>query len=178
MSRTISLIQRVQIASPCTASWDQMQGDDKSRFCAQCKLNVYNLSAMTEDEAERLIIEKEGRLCARIYRRRDGTVLTRDCPVGLAAVQRRMIAHGLRVASAIACVLGALAYAIGQDPSREDNLSGASGPQMTAFAKANVVVKRWMTTDAPTYIRMGKPQWEAGAMVVSPRDEQSNSADH
>src|SRR5205814_4285456 len=84
-----SLVQQVQIASPCTASWDGMTGDDRSRFCGQCKLNVYNLSAMTEAEGEALIIEKEGKLCARIYRRYDGTVLTKDCPVGLRAVRRR-----------------------------------------------------------------------------------------
>jgi hypothetical protein len=34
-------------------------------------------------EAERLVVEKEGRLCVRFHRRADGTVLTRDCPVGL-----------------------------------------------------------------------------------------------
>ena len=41
---------RLTIASPCTASWDDMEGDDKVRFCGECELNVYNLSAMTEGE--------------------------------------------------------------------------------------------------------------------------------
>jgi len=35
MNRTISLVQQVQIASPCTAKWDEMIGDDRSRFSAR-----------------------------------------------------------------------------------------------------------------------------------------------
>jgi len=45
---------------------------------------VFNLSAMTRGEAERLVQNKgEGRLCVRFFRRADGTLLTEDCPVGL-----------------------------------------------------------------------------------------------
>jgi len=75
---------RLTIASPCPASWDDMEGDDRVRFCPECELNVYNLSAMTEEKALKLVEEREGRLCVRLYQRRDGTVLTTDCPVGTA----------------------------------------------------------------------------------------------
>ncbi len=34
--------------------------------------------------------EREGELCVRFYRRADGTMLTADCPRGLAAVRLRM----------------------------------------------------------------------------------------
>jgi hypothetical protein len=74
---------QLTIASPCPASWDDMEGDDRVRFCGECELNVYNLSAMTESEALKLIAEREGRVCVRMYKREDGTVMTRDCPVGL-----------------------------------------------------------------------------------------------
>jgi hypothetical protein len=60
------------------------------RFCGECKLNVYNLSGMTRAEAEDLLAASEGRLCVRFYKRSDGTVLTRDCPVGWAAIKRRV----------------------------------------------------------------------------------------
>lgn len=83
-----SPLNNIKIASPCSADWNAMIGDNKKRFCGECKLNVYNLSGMTKDEAENLIIEKEGRLCVRFYRRSDGTVLTQDCPVGWAKVKR------------------------------------------------------------------------------------------
>ena len=72
----------LRIASPCRAPWDNMDGDDRVRFCRECNRNVYNLSAMTKREARRVVTEREGRLCVRFYQRRDGTVLTSDCPVG------------------------------------------------------------------------------------------------
>jgi len=78
------------IASPCSADWDEMSGDDKVRFCNQCKINVYNLSSLTIVQAEELIVKSEGRFCAKLYRRMDGTIITRDCPVGLRAVRRRV----------------------------------------------------------------------------------------
>ena len=73
----------IGIAAPCSASWDDMKGDDRQRFCRDCKMNVYNLSGMTRQEAEDLVASHETRLCVRFFRRSDGTVLTRDCPVGL-----------------------------------------------------------------------------------------------
>ena len=73
---------QLRIASPCKAPWDEMHGDARVRFCRECEQSVYNLSAMTEMEARRLVAEREGRLCVRFYRRRDGTVLTSDCSIG------------------------------------------------------------------------------------------------
>jgi hypothetical protein len=73
---------KLRIASPCSVAWDSMVGDAQVRFCGSCQKHVYNLSAMTLDEARALIAEREGRLCARVYQRADGTVLTADCPVG------------------------------------------------------------------------------------------------
>jgi len=67
-----------------------MEGDERVRFCSQCKLNVFNLSSMSRREAEALVRSKEGRLCIRFYRRSDGTILTDNCPVGLRAARRRV----------------------------------------------------------------------------------------
>ncbi|HWW74152.1 MAG TPA: hypothetical protein VNZ44_02080, partial [Pyrinomonadaceae bacterium] len=68
-----------------------------------CELHVYNLSGMTRREAEALVANTEGRLCVRFYRRDDGTILTRNCPVGFAALKRRVS----RVAGAtLSAVLG------------------------------------------------------------------------
>ena len=50
-------INVIDIATPCPATWDDMQGDERARFCSQCQLNVYNPEAMTRDEAEQLITE-------------------------------------------------------------------------------------------------------------------------
>lgn len=88
MATRSKLLSHVQVAAPCNASWNDMQGTDRIRFCNECKLNVYNLSAMSAKEAEKLIIEKEGKLCARFFRRTDGTILTENCPVGLRNLRR------------------------------------------------------------------------------------------
>lgn len=65
-----------------------MVGDDRSRFCGRCESRVYDFSGMTRAEIERLLEEKEGGVCARMYRRSDGTILTRDCPIGVARARR------------------------------------------------------------------------------------------
>jgi hypothetical protein len=78
-----------------------MVGTERVRFCGQCSLNVYNLSAMTKRDAERLIAETEGRLCVRYYRRADGTILTKNCPVGLRALKRRLSRIATVTASAV-----------------------------------------------------------------------------
>jgi hypothetical protein len=31
--------------------WAEMAGDDRSRFCKDCKLNVYNIAAMEKAQA-------------------------------------------------------------------------------------------------------------------------------
>ena len=101
MSRFNSPVNNIRIAAPCAADWDRMIGNDRTRFCAQCNLNVYNLSGMTRTEAETLIAQSEGRLCVRFYRRRDGSILTENCPVGLRALRRRLSAVARAAASAV-----------------------------------------------------------------------------
>jgi hypothetical protein len=82
-------LEQVKVAAPCPADWERMVGDERVRYCNQCSLHVYNLSGMTRREAEGLVTSAEGRLCVRFYRRPDGTILTRNCPVGLSALKRR-----------------------------------------------------------------------------------------
>ena len=82
-----------------------MLGSDRKRFCGECKLNVYNLSGMTKAEAENLLLNSEGRLCVRFYKRADGSVLTKDCPVGWQAIKRRV---SRMAAAAFALLIGLL----------------------------------------------------------------------
>ncbi len=82
-------IANLQVAAPCHVSWDGMAGDERVRHCTLCSLNVYNFAEMTGDEVRELLERTEGRVCGRLYRRADGTVLTRDCPTGLRALRRR-----------------------------------------------------------------------------------------
>jgi hypothetical protein len=82
MSKPNRRLDSLHLANPCPVSWQKMTGDDRTRFCPQCQLHVYNLSAMTKQEAESFLQEKEGRTCLRFFRRADGTIMTQDCPVG------------------------------------------------------------------------------------------------
>src|SRR5712672_498387 len=90
MARFRNKLDHVRVAAPCTSDWDQMIGSKRVRFCGQCSLNVYNLSSMTRSDAEALIARTEGRLCVRFYRRSDGSIITKDCPVGLRAIRDRV----------------------------------------------------------------------------------------
>ncbi len=67
MSSFTSPLNSIKVASPCSADWEAMIGNDRKRFCGQCKLNVYNLSGMARKEAEGLLMNSEGRVCARFF---------------------------------------------------------------------------------------------------------------
>ena len=109
---SLPVLEQVRVATPCHASWEEMKGDDQVRFCSQCSLNVYNLSEMKRGEAEAFIAKSEGRVCIRLYRRDDGTVITKDCPVGRRALHRQVLAIVGGVLAAMFMVgTGALASA-------------------------------------------------------------------
>jgi hypothetical protein len=112
-------VDDLRIASPCSASWDDMVGDDKRRFCDACGQSVYNASALTRAELEVLLGSHAYQPCLRMYRREDGTVMTADCPVGKRRVRLKQVA-------AVACggVLAGIAVAMVahelQKPKLED----------------------------------------------------------
>src|SRR5690349_4952314 len=68
----------IEVQKPCPADWEAMSGGATTRFCAHCQKNVYNFSAMTRDEAQNLICESAGHLCARFTRSETGDVITLD----------------------------------------------------------------------------------------------------
>ena len=124
-------LEAITIASPCQASWDAMQGDAKVRFCSLCQLNVYNLSGMTRAEADGLIQRTEGKICVRLYKRTDGTVITEDCPVGVRAL--RYVRRKVSVATAsLAAFLGLGATAGCPDQAAQGRMVAPVGPGVTA----------------------------------------------
>ena len=104
-------VDQLQLASPCAAKWKDMRGDDRTRLCLACEKNVYNLASMTRREIHALIVETEGQFCGRLYKRKDGTVLTADCPLGIRE-KVGLAAHRLSLTvflAAMAVVLAVLA---------------------------------------------------------------------
>jgi hypothetical protein len=106
MQKFTNPLNKIKIASPCGANWNEMRGDTRRRYCRECKLKVYNLSGMTRDEAESFLINSEGRVCLRIHRRADGTVITKDCPVGWARIKRKVSRTATAVFSFVATFFG------------------------------------------------------------------------
>lgn len=89
MMKFTSPLNDLKVASPCEESWDAMLGNERKRYCGKCELNVYNLSGMSAAEAENLLLNSEGRVCVRFFRRADGSIITQNCPVGWAKVKNR-----------------------------------------------------------------------------------------
>ena len=152
MARFTNRLDNIRIAAPCSADWDSMFGNERVRLCEQCHLNVYNLSEMSRVEAERLIDQAEGRLCVRFYRRRDGSIITQNCPVGLRAIKRRLS----RVATAVASFI----------------LSLMAGVGFYRFADKSVGFQPFIMGAMPQADRKRPlPLTEQGEMVVSPSSE-------
>lgn len=92
-----------------------MTGDEKMRACSLCAKNVYNISNMTRQEAEDLLLANEpGSVCVGYFRRSDGTIVTDDCPVGL-----RRLRNGCRwllrtAAAAVSLLLSANIFGVGK----------------------------------------------------------------
>jgi hypothetical protein len=110
-------LDNLSVATPCPKAWADMAGDDRVRFCDQCSLNVYNLAELTEKETQNLILSSGGRICGRLFRRADGTVLTKDCPVGLQALRKRI---SRKTAAVFATLLGLSSTIFAQHQSDKD----------------------------------------------------------
>jgi hypothetical protein len=166
-TRALPVLDRISIASPCTVSWDCMTGDEKSRHCAQCNLKVHNLSAMTRDEAEAFLASTiDAKVCARLYRRADGTVLTQDCPVGIAVIRLRARRFVARVAAAFGLV--ATAAAAGTEASRTE----CAGPIRLRALNPFAQLAEWIVPSPPAMPTAVNPsrrmQIEMGMRMVTP----------
>lgn len=146
MSKFDSPLNNIKIASPCPADWNEMYGDNQKRFCGDCKLNVYNLSGMTRDEAATLVTNAEGRLCVRYYQRADGTVITADCPVGWAKIKARTKVYATAVASMLVALFSGLLFV-----------------SMFSKNKSSTIGQLLIPFTTPT------PQMTMGAIAISPK---------
>ena len=146
-------LHRIDIASPCTASWDQMKGDERVRHCDDCNKNVFNLSAMTEAEAAALLADNHsGKLCVRFYRRQDGTVMTSDCSASPRAQVRKAWRKLPGMAGAAVLVLSAAGSAA-SEPAPVQVVTMGAPPASTVAAE--IPAKK--SAAVPPLPKMGKP---------------------
>jgi hypothetical protein len=161
----LSVLDSVRIAAPCPVAWESMTGDARVRHCDQCNLKVFNISDMTRDEADAFLRDAAGiraaggRVCAGFWRRGDGTILLKDCPVGLAKVRAALARKMSRIAAALALLVGAGAAVGGK--SEETRLKWRE--PFSAIARA-------LNPVAPFLGPMVRPQqrWLAGSIMIAP----------
>ncbi|MGC4088086.1 MAG: hypothetical protein QM756_09345 [Polyangiaceae bacterium] len=86
----------VDMASPCPLTWDELQGDEASRFCARCNKSVVNLALLTAEQGAAAVARGS---CVRLQFRADGSVVSADSKRGAGRT-------GLVLAASLAAALG------------------------------------------------------------------------
>lgn len=75
MSARKSKLDQLNVAQPCSASWEEMTGNHQKRFCSECSKHVFDFTQMTRQQIEAVTAIHQGNLCARITRREDGSMV-------------------------------------------------------------------------------------------------------
>ena len=173
MKTQIPLLADVRVASPCHASWDSMKGDEQARFCGLCRKNVYNVSEMTRQETESLLREKEGKLCVRYYQRADGTILTKNCPIGAAVVRRVLLTRAVSASALLVTVIALFGK----------NIAGAIASHTTGEPEfhveamvGKVAVEPKETIGDVAEIVLPKPEPTMGAVAYIPEQHRTKPA--
>ena len=145
-----------------------MAGDERVRHCAECNLNVYNLSAMTERQVLALIAESRGkRLCTRFYRRADGTILTQDCPWSFRAMKRKASRLGVAVLTALMSVT----VAMGRNKPRPATCECSQSQQKDSGIKLTVVDQHGFVIPQAEITLASKSNKETIAGITGPAGE-------
>jgi hypothetical protein len=164
------LVSQITIETPCLMDWDRMEGDDRVRYCASCNKHIYDLTAMTTEEAVSLIRTHQGELCGRLYRRPDGTFTTTDCGYDPALGGRPRQFHLRTIMAIIAGIAATLGLAKGwvQANARSPRVPGPRtmlvpgrivprGGWQTITGPASPPVKCFLVSD-PNTAQPGSPR--------------------
>jgi hypothetical protein len=141
----LPILDNLRVASPCKARWSEMTGDERVRECAACNKTVYNLSGMTRDEAQALLVEKNGKLCARYFQRADGTILTSDCTVGAGDRRKRLAILAGAAALAAGTAVAAMPDRVASVPLPSDHGIAGTHESIRTFSNAR------QADDAPPF---------------------------
>ena len=164
----LPVLDNIRVATPCRADWAQMTGDDRVRHCDDCSRDVFNLSGMTRDEAEALILEKAGQLCVRYVQRADGTILLKDdCEVGV--VRRRRNRRRAAVFAGAAAMLAGVGAALsGRTASPPEPEQVEIDPSTIRMGKYDGVVLPPVTPPPSPEAMEPPPRHTLGALAIEP----------
>jgi hypothetical protein len=132
-------LETLRVVSPCLEGWDRMTGDDRTRHCQRCEKNVFDVSQLSRDEAERLLKRTNGDLCVRLKRRPDGSIVTRVSDPVAPVVPIRLRRAGPVAGAALGLVLGVSGAAYAQEPI--ENQPVADKPAVVALASKDEVTQ-------------------------------------
>jgi hypothetical protein len=146
MAQKPSLLETVEVTSPCSQNWETMPGDDQQRLCAACDRNVFDLSVRTRTEAEFLLqTHANDRLCVRLRQAQDGTIVTRERNAQLDRFPIRLLSYGLAV-----CMLLASApfWVMRESPRHQP--SGSAAPTLRDIEPIRTVME-WLDPSPRTF---------------------------
>jgi hypothetical protein len=123
-----------------------MAGNDRARACDLCQLQVYDIQGLSNAEVRDLIAATEGRFRGRLVVRGDGTVLTRDCPVGARAAAQRVTVFVLTLIALLA------ATAVVMHVTAPPKNRAKAVPQASSFVKAREAVTSVLAKYLPDWL--------------------------
>ncbi len=182
MRQEIPLLNQVHIEKPCTADWDTMttiQGG-QVKHCAHCQKNVYNISAMTEQDAEKLLAEMPN-LCVRYAQNDEGKILTEEfmTPLRLPKMSSPWLFRF--AASVIAIITGLVARPVSADTVQKTKTPPKKPVKTQSQPTRHLIMGRRI---APAHT-MGKPVMRKpesalppimGEPSVTPNKDQTETA--
>lgn len=155
-----SILDRICIAMPCSMSWEEMHGNDEVRLCGGCNKNVYNISAMSKKEAER-ILNVPQLPCLGFTRNSAGSIITDECPPWIKPI-RNSFRKMAGIAVSIMALIPFAPTAKGEDQLSSDDLHDNTRSPITKqvptparkqpfgvpveFAPPSVVSSAWPTS--------------------------------
>lgn len=155
--RRLRVLSSLRIATPCDARWEAMEGEGRARHCGACDRTVYDVRGLTAAQALQLIGEGA---CMRLYRRRDGTVITADCEVGRVRRRSRGAALAVGIAMCSALLAGEATDAEVRRAPTQDRPAGIMMGQLTEPAAREPTVAERLAEDP---LRAELPVGPAGA---------------
>ena len=168
MPRPLRSFDRMIIPAPCDADWDAMVGNERVRFCEHCHLHVTNLSALSRQEAMRLVSRSEGRLCVRFIKRADGSVVTKHLPQPLHQISRRVS----RIAAGAFTATLSLSSAAAQTRSTNTNEPVEAARSMARDRNTAEGASETGTIGGLIYDAMGAVVPGAQVILIGPSSEQ------
>lgn len=129
-----TLFGTLAITRECPVSWTAAELERPINFCNQCQKNVYNLTVMTDKQVE-AILRGEGsvRPCVIMKRRKDGSLVTDNCPVRLRSVRSKV---RLAATTLIFLVAGLL---FGQSVDAQGLIGAPSDPRYGMSGEVGIV---------------------------------------